>query len=94
MTEYHLDLEGAFNWLGTYSDTSKRYYGDDGPKIREDRILKVSRNQRLNLPWLDLEEAQAEATCVVGFDSAQDKSGFLGVNVPGGEESRVLGEFQ
>jgi hypothetical protein len=84
MTEYHLDLQGALNWLGTYSDAvvsrflsnikripswdsdtdkkvqtyikglgqwvrgnddwsyeSKRYHGDDGLRIREDRILRV-----------------------------------------------------
>lgn len=122
MTEYHLDLQGAFNWLGTYSDAvisrflsnlkqipswdpdtdrrvqiyidgigqcvrgnddwsyeSKRYYGDDGPRIREGGILKISRDLRPNLPWLDLEEAKEEETeelPVDGLDSAQDKSGW------------------
>jgi len=61
-----------------WSYESKRYYGNDGPRIREDGILKISRDLRPNLPWLDLEEAKAEGTeesHIDSLDSAEDKSG-------------------
>jgi hypothetical protein len=58
-------IDGVGQWargMDDWSYESKRYYGDDGLRIRGDRILKISPPKRPNLPWLDLGKGKAEET--------------------------------
>jgi len=59
--QIYIDGLGQCNkGLDDWSFESKRYYGDDGPTVRRDRIIRISQSSKL--PWLDLEEIKAEKT--------------------------------
>ena len=56
-------IDGVGQWVRGNDDwpyETKRYYGDDGLRIRDDRILRISRQP--NLPWLDLGKVNTKET--------------------------------
>lgn len=70
-------IDGLGTWVRGNDDWSyetKRYHGDAGPKIREDRILRLS--QRSNVPLLNLREKETN------LNSPQYQDDFPGLDSP------------